>query len=102
MIFAEFIVHCNDTIDFGELLDRAKMYDLIIPTQNILSFVIVEWHLQVRSEILEGMNELQPSSNELKVHAYLTGDKNSSRRSFLNDLRSMSDIRKRIRYIFFE
>ena len=96
---AEVIVHYNDTIDWGELLDRAKIYDLIIPTQNILSSVIAKWHLPVRSEILKRLNELQPSANELKVHAYLTGDKSSSGRSFLNDLRSMPDIRMRMRFI---
>jgi hypothetical protein len=97
---AEVIVHYDGTIDWGELFNRAKIYDLVIPTQNILSSVIAKWHLPVRSEILEGMNELQPSSNELKVNAYLTGDKSSSGRSFLNDLRSMPDIRMRMRFIF--
>jgi hypothetical protein len=96
---AEVIVHYNDTIDWGELLDRAKIFDLIIPTQNILSSVIAKWHLPVRSEILKRLNELQPSSNEMKVHAYLTVDKSSSGRSFLNDLRSMPDTRMRIRFI---
>ncbi len=95
---AEVIMHYNDTIDWGELLDRAKIYDLIIPTQNILSSVIAKWHLPVESAILKRLNELQPSSNELEVHAYLTGDKSSSGRSFLNDLRSMPDIRMRIRF----
>ena len=96
---AEVIVHYDETIDWGELFDRAKIYDLVIPTQNILSSVIAKWHLSVRSEILEGLKELQPSSNELKVHAYLTGDKSSSGRSFMNDLRCMPDIRMRIRFI---
>ena len=95
---AEVIVHYNDTIDWGKLLDRAKVYDLIIPTQNILSSVIAKWHLPVERKILKRLNELQPSSNELKVHAYLTGDKSSSGRSFLNDLRSMPDIKMRIRF----
>ena len=95
---AEVIVHYNDTIDWGVLLDRAKIFDLIIPTQNILSSVIAKWHLPIESEILKRLNELQPSSNELKVHAYLTGDKSSSGRSFLNDLRSMPDIKMRIRF----
>ena len=96
---AEVIVHYNDILNWDELFDLAKIFDLIIPTQNILSLVIAKWHLPVRSEILKRLNELQPSSYELKVHAYLTGDKSSSGRSFLNDLRSMSDIRMRIRFI---
>ena len=96
---AEVIVHYDETIDWGELFNRAKIFDLVIPTQNILSSVIAKWHLSVRSEILEGLKELQPSSNELKVHAYLTGDKSSSGRSFMNDLRCMPDIRMRIRFI---
>jgi hypothetical protein len=95
---AEVIVHYNETIDWGELCNRAKISDLVIPTQNILSSVIAKWHLPVQGEILKRLNELQPSSNELKVHAYLTGDKSSSGRSFLNDLRSMPDIRMRIRF----
>ncbi len=95
---AEVIVLYNDSIDWGELLNRAKIYDLIIPTQNILSSVIAKWHLPVESEILKRLNELHPSSNELKVHTYLTGDKSSSGRSFLNDLRSMPDLRMRIRF----
>ncbi len=96
---AEVIVHYNDTIDWGELFDRVMIFDLVIPTQNILSSVIAKWHLPVQGEIVKQLNELQPSSNELKVHAYLTGDKSSSGRSFLNDLRSMPDIRMRIRFI---
>ncbi|MGB6421749.1 MAG: nucleotidyltransferase family protein [Anaerolineales bacterium] len=96
---AEVIVHYNDILNWDELFDLAKIFDLIIPTQNILSLVIAKWHLPVRSEILKRLNELQPSANELKVHAYLTGDKSSSGRSFLNDLRSMPDIRMRMRFI---
>jgi hypothetical protein len=96
---AEAIVHYDETIDWGELINRAKIFDLVIPTQNILNSVIAKWHLPVQGEILKRLNELQPSSNELKVHAYLTGDKSSSGRSFLNDLRSMPDIGMRIRFI---
>jgi hypothetical protein len=96
---AEVIVHYDDTIDWDELFDRAKIFDLVIPIKNILSSVLSKWHLPVQGELLKRLNELQPSSNELKAHAYLTGDKSSSGRSFLNDLRSMPDIRMRIRFI---
>ena len=96
---AEVIVYYNDSLNWNELFDRAQICDLIIPTQKILNAVIAKWHLPVRSEILEQVNELQATSNELKVHGYLTADKISSGRSFLYDIRSMPDFKTRTRFI---
>jgi len=64
---AEVIRYYQTKIDWAQVLDRAKAYDLVLPLQLVLTRVVEEWHAPVPNDIQEKLHLLRPSPTEVRV-----------------------------------
>jgi hypothetical protein len=93
---AEVIAFYQEQIDWDQVLDRARAYDLVLPVQWILTRVGGEWHAPIPPAVLERLRALRPSRDEERVFAWLTAAHRPAQR-FWVDLASMPGWGPRLR-----
>lgn len=88
----------QQTLDWEELLARAKAFDLVLPLQTLLPRLAADWGVPVPAGILAHLETLAASSAEARVYAQLTATRRPVLQRFLADLASMPSWGDRLRY----
>jgi hypothetical protein len=95
---AEIVYGFRDRLDWEEVLTRAQMWDLVLPVQQVLGRVALDWQAPIPDGIQQRLSTLQPSADETRVNAWLTAPARPVAQRFWADLASMPDWRDRLRY----
>jgi len=94
---AEVISLYRDQIDWDELLARAQMYDLVLPTQQVLMQVARDWLSPIPVAVLDRLHALRPSRGEERVFAQIEARHSSAPRRFRADLATLPGWGPRLR-----
>jgi len=94
---AELIVHYRSEIDWDDLLARAQEYDLVLPTQRVVTQVMTEYWQYLAKEqappipagILGRLSGLKPSPGEQRLHAYLAASSHPAARRLWGELATL-------------
>ncbi len=97
---AEVIAFYREQIDWEQVLARAQAYDLVLPTQQILTRVGEEWQAPIPPDVLERLRALRPSRDEERVFAWLAARHSSAAQRFWADLASMPGWGPRLRFVW--
>lgn len=100
---AELIVRRGRQLDWGQLLTKAKAYDLVLPLKEVLTQVSEAWPGPIPPEVLEQVCSLCPSRNEKRAFAWLTSiSSHSMDRYALASLAAMPDWRSQLGFLWHE
>jgi hypothetical protein len=97
---AELVNQYNNQIDWNEVLEKARAFDLVLPVKQVMDKVVNEWKVPVPEEFLQKLNATAPSQDELRINPTLSGGKRSVGQRFIDDIRSIPGLREQIRFIF--
>jgi hypothetical protein len=94
---AEVVAFYQEQIDWDQVLGRAQAYDLVLPTQRILTRVGDEWHAPIPSAAPERLRALRPSRDEERIFNWLAAAHHPAQHSLAN-LVSMPGWGPRLRF----
>ena len=95
---AEVVYGFRDRLDWEQVLTRAQAWDLVLPVQQVLGRVALDWQAPIPGGIQQRLSALQPSPAEMRVNAWLTAPARPVAQRFWADLASMPAWRDRLRY----
>lgn len=84
-------------IDWKQVINKAKEYNLILSVQQILVQLADDWKVQIPAEVVDELRSLQPSRNE--VRTYIWQHQTMALRLF-DDVAGAKDWRQRLRIIW--
>lgn len=85
-------------VDWEELLHRAALYHLVMPTQRVLCRIADEWAVPLPPDVLLRLRTLQPASEETRTVRLLTAAQRPAAQRLWADLRGMPGWRRRLRF----
>lgn len=97
---AEVIALYHDRIDWENVLARAQAYGLLGAVQNVVGRVVDDWQAPVPPGVQARLRTLRPSPAEGRVQNWLVDAHTSGAHRFLADLRSISGIAGRFRFLW--
>jgi len=96
---AELIHRYPDQIDWAQLLIQVPAFHLVLPVQQVLQQLAVDWAIPIPREVMEQILALKPSAREARVFGWLRAfPLAATLRSFLADLVGAVSWPQRFRY----
>ncbi len=95
---AEVIQHYREELDWAGLLARAQECNLILPLQQVLPRLTMDWGAPIPGEVLNRLHALQASPGEVRVFTRLTSERRSVAWRFWFDLMSLPGWRQRLHF----
>ncbi len=94
---AEIIHHYHGTLDWQQILARARQYELLLPVRRVFLATSRTLHPPIPPSFLVKLQALAPSPREIRLNAWLTASPSVARR-FLIDLAGIPRWRQRWRF----
>ena len=88
----------RDRIAWDELVARARAYDLVSPTQTVLRRAAAELSAPVPPKVLERLEAIRPSWQEVRIFTWLTAEERPVAQRFWADVASIAGWRDRLRF----
>jgi hypothetical protein len=93
---AEVIRHYRAELDWDELMERAQLYGLVIPLQQILTRVASDWSAPISANVIERLVALPVSREEMRAFKLFRAQAQPPTQRLLADLASIPSWRQRL------
>lgn len=95
---AEYLGIYGPTLDWEQLLEQAREWELVLPVQQLLVPLAAREPGKIPPAVLEELESLRATEGETRVAGYLSNEQRSVGRRFFTDMASMSGWRARLGY----
>jgi hypothetical protein len=83
---AEVLVHYRDELDWPTMLAQARVNDLLMPLQQVLPRIAVDWQAPLPAAVLDELAQLAPSPAEERIVGRLAEEYRPAGRRLWDDL----------------
>ena len=95
---AEVLYRHESNVNWNTLMAKAEEYDLVLSLQQVMNQVDKAWDLQLTTDMIDKLNQLQPSDREQQVFDWLNASDRPVAHRFWVDLATSKSWKRRIAY----
>lgn len=95
---ARLLVKYEQELNWDEIIDRAQIFDLVLPLKLTLHDLASDWDIPISYDILERINQLVPSAYEKRIFTRLTRQLRPVGIRLRDDLESMPTLQHKIQF----